>query len=57
MLEATRLLEIELNKIEEPNEHTVETEAVIDESRQQLQNGNYKEHTNANKEIDEWLEE
>lgn len=57
LLEATRLLEIEMNESEKPYQLSVEMESAVNESKEQFKNGKYLEHKNANSEIDEWLGE
>ena len=56
LLEATRLLEIQLNEIETPYELTHEMNQAIDEARAQIRKGEFLKHEDANKEINEWLE-
>jgi len=57
LLEATRLMEIQLNENEKPFQLTIEMEEAIDEARNQIKNGKYLTHKKANKEIEEWLGE
>ena len=56
LLEATRLLEIQLNDIETPFRLTKEMNKAVDEAQSQIQNGEFQTHEQANKEISEWLE-
>ena len=56
LLEATRLLEIQLNDIETPFRLTKEMNEAVDEAQSQIQNGEFQTHEQANKEISEWLE-
>jgi len=56
LVEATRLLDMQLNESEELYPLTSEMESAIEESRIQIQKGQYLTHKEANKEIDEWLE-
>ena len=56
LLEATRLLEIQLNDIETPFKLTKEINEAIDEAQSQMQNGEFQTHEHANNEINEWLE-
>ena len=52
--EATRLLEMQLN--ENAFELTEEMNSAIDEAKEQIANGEYLTHEEANKEIKKWLE-
>ena len=56
LLEATRLLEIQLSEIETPFNLTHEMNLALDEAKEQIRNGEFLNHEDANKEIDEWLE-
>ena len=56
LLEATRLLDIQLSEIETPFNLTPEMNLAIDEAKEQIKNGEFLSHEDANKEIDEWLE-
>lgn len=55
--EATRLLEIQLNEIEQPYQLTNQMNDAVDEARNQIKNGEFLNHDSANQEIEEWLEE
>jgi len=55
--DVTRLMDIQIAENEIPFELTEEMNAAIDEAKEQILNGDYLEHDEANKEIDEWLEE
>lgn len=55
LLEATRLLEIQLTEIETPFQLSEEMNLAIDEAKDQIKNGDCLNHKEANKEIDEWL--
>ncbi len=55
LMEATRLLEIQLDEIEPPFELTPELNDAIDEAQGQFKKGEFLTHDEANKEIDEWL--
>jgi len=57
LLEAIRLLEIQLDDNEKPFELTSEMNSAIDEAQSQFKKGDYLKHDQANKEIDSWLEE
>ena len=57
LLEATRLLEMQLSEIETPFELSEEMNQAIDEAQTQIKNGEVMSHHDANKEISEWLEE
>ena len=57
LLEATRLMEIQLNEIEVPFILTNEMNQAIDEAKEQILNGNFLHHDQANNEIEKWLEE
>lgn len=56
LLEASRLLEIQLNDIEEPYMLSEEMNQAIDEAIDQIEKGEVLSHKEANKEIREWLE-
>ena len=56
LLEATRLLEIQLSDIETPYKLTTEMNLAIDEAQSQIRKGEFLTHEDANKEINEWLE-
>ena len=56
LLEATRLLEIQLNEIEKPFILSTEMKLAVDQAQQEFRNGDFFSHKEANKEIDEWLE-
>ena len=56
LLEAARLLEIQLYDIESPFKLTEEMNEAIDEGKSQILNGEFQTHEEANKEISEWLE-
>jgi len=55
--DATRLLDIELSDIEVPFQLTQEMEEAIEEAQEQIKNGDFLTHSEANKEIEKWLEE
>jgi len=57
LLEATRLLKIQLEEIETPYSLTPEMNDAIDEAKGQIKKGQFLDHSDANKEIDEWLGE
>jgi len=56
LLEATRLLEIQLMEIETPFKLTSEMNEAIDQAQSQIKTGNLLDHEEANKQIDKWLE-
>lgn len=56
LLEATRLLEIQLDETEKPFQLTDEMNKAVEESKKQIKRGEFLNHDEANKEIDEWLE-
>ena len=56
LLEAVRLLEIQLHEIEKPFQLTEEMKVAIDEAEAQIEAGETLSHEEANKEITEWLE-
>jgi hypothetical protein len=56
LIDATRLLEIQLSEIQEPYELTQEMNSAIHESLQQFKEGEFIEHSKANSEIDKWIE-
>ena len=56
LLEALRLLEIQLHEIEKPFPLTEEMKVAVDEAEAQIDAGNIQSHEEANKEIAEWLE-
>lgn len=56
LIEATRLLEIQLSEIQEPYQLTDEMNSAIDESLEQFKKGEYVEHSKANAEMRKWLE-
>ena len=56
LLEANRLLEIQLNDIEISFKLTEEMNEAFDEARSQILNGEFQTHEEADKEISEWLE-
>ena len=55
LMEATRLLEIQLDEIETPFELSTELNDAIDEAQDQFKKGEFLTHDEANKEIGEWL--
>ena len=55
--EASRLLEIQLNEIEQPYQLSKEMNEAVNEARNQIKNGEFLDHDSANQEIDKWLEE
>ena len=57
LLEATRLLEIQLSELETPFILTDDMNQAIDEAQSQINNGEVLSHHDANKNISEWLEE
>jgi len=57
LLEATRLLEMQVSKLETPFQLTEEMNQAIDEAQNQITNGDVISHDDANKEISAWLEE
>lgn len=56
LLEATRLLEIQLNEVETPFKLTEEMNEAIDKAKNQILNGEFQSHEEANREVSEWLE-
>ena len=57
LLEATRLLEMQLSESETPYALTEEMNEAIDGAQSHIKNGEVLNHQDANKEINEWLEE
>lgn len=57
LMEASRLLEIQLTEIESPFTLTEDMNSAIDEAKEEFTKGEFINHTEANKEIEEWLEE
>ena len=57
LLEATRLMEIQLNEIEIPYQLSDEMLKAIDEAEEQIKKGEFLTHEQAKKEIEEWLGE
>lgn len=55
LLEAGRLLEIQLNEMDTPFKLSDEMKKAIDEAQAQIKSGDFLTHENANKEMDEWL--
>lgn len=56
LLEATRLLEIQLSELETPYVLNEEMNQAIDEAHAQIKSGEVMSHYDANKEMSEWLE-
>lgn len=54
--EATRLLEIQLGELEKPYTLTEDINTAIDEAKSQIMEGDFLNHKEANKEVDEWFE-
>ena len=57
LLEATRLLEMQSSESETPYALTEEMNEAIDGAQSHIKNGEVMNHQDANKEINEWLEE
>jgi cell division protein FtsX len=57
LLEATRLMEIQLNEIEIPYQLSNEMLEAIDEAEEQIKKGEFLTHEEAKKEMEEWLGE
>lgn len=57
LLEATRLLEMQISELETPCKLTEEMTQAIDEAQAQIKNGEILSHEDANKEITKWLGE
>ena len=55
LLEATRLLDLQLQETPAPYELSDDMNAAIDEAKEQFAKGEYLSHDEANKEIDEWF--
>jgi len=56
LLEATRLLEMEITESETPYKLTGEMNQAIDEAQAQIEKREVISHHDANKQISEWLE-
>ncbi|MFT5829081.1 MAG: putative transcriptional regulator [Ulvibacter sp.] len=56
LLEASRLMEIQLSEIDIPFQLTNEMNEAVDEALEQIKTGDFLTHEQAEKEIDEWLE-
>ena len=54
--EATRLLEIQFNEKEDTFELTDEMSSAIEEAQEEIANGEFLTHEDANKQIKKWLE-
>lgn len=55
LLEASRLMEIQLSEIDIPFQLTDEMNEAVDEALEQIRSGDFLTHEQAEKEIDEWL--
>lgn len=53
--EASRLIDIELEEVETPYPLTEEMTIAVSKARNQIENGDFLTHTEANKEIDTWF--
>ena len=56
LLEATRLLEMEITESETPYKLTEEMNQTIEAAQAQIEKGEVISHHDANKQISEWLE-
>ncbi len=54
--EASRLMDIEMVDIESPYTLSQEMERAVSDARSQIRNGDYLSHSEANKEMEEWLD-
>ena len=57
LLEASRLLEIQISEVEKPFTLTEEMNDAIDEAEIQIKEGDTINHEKANTEINKWLKE
>jgi hypothetical protein len=57
LLEATRLMDIQVHDSDMPYQLSDEMNDAVDEALEQISNGEYLTHEGAEKEITEWLEE
>lgn len=55
--ETFRLIELEMEDIELPYELSSEMKSAVEEAQIQFKKGEVLDHEEANKEIDQWLEE
>ncbi len=53
--EASRLIDIEIIDIENPYVLSEDMEKAVSIAREQISNGDYLSHSEANKEIEEWF--
>ncbi len=54
--EASRLIDIEIIDIENPYALSEDMEKAVSIAREQISNGNYLSHSEANKEFEEWFD-
>lgn len=55
--ETSRLIELEMEDIESPYELSSDMKSAVEEAQSQFIKGEALDHDEANKEIDQWLEE